>query len=386
MKRLEFGTHIDLEDPVASARQLESEGFDYINCGEHFLFHSSPQSRLKRVSSSWIALSAAAAVTSRIKLLSAIIQLPLYPTILVAKMATSLDILSQGRYNLGIGVAGEFAKEFEVTGVPVNERGARADEALEVIRRFWGEGLTSYQGRFHDFHDVSFQPKPVQSGGVPIWIAGRKDPAMRRAGRYGDVWFPYLYNPQMLHASVLKVRAAAVEAGRNPDAIRTAVLAYICLDKDPVKARRVATEVMGHVYQQDFERLVDRLILYGGPKQIRAGLSEFYDAGARQVMTFLVAPDAERSAMRKRFVAEVMPEFGVAGALPEVATREHVQERHQRDKGKHRPRQLRQTADVTAGGQVNPDEDHGDGMQEANQELENLLHPLNLPAAPWGPV
>jgi probable F420-dependent oxidoreductase len=309
VKRLEFGTHLDLDDPVASARQLESEGFDYINCGEHILFHETPQSRLKRVSSSWIALSAAAAVTSRIKLLSAIIQLPLYPTILVAKMATSLDILSQGRYNLGIGVAGEFAKEFEVTGVPVNERGARADEALDVIRRFWSEGPTSCQGRFHNFRDVSFSPQPVQGGGVPIWIAGRKDAAMRRAGQYGDVWFPYLYNPQMLHASVAKVRAAALEAGRNPDAIRTAVLVYICLYQDPVMARKVATEVMGQVYRQDFERLVDRLILYGGPRQVRAGLGEFYDAGARHVMTFLVAPDEERPAMRKRFVSEVMPEF-----------------------------------------------------------------------------
>jgi probable F420-dependent oxidoreductase len=315
VKRLSFGTHIDLDDPVASARQLESAGFDYINCGEHFLFHESAQyslqrARLKRVSSSWIALSAAAAVTSRIKLLSAIVQLPLYPAILVAKMATSLDILSRGRYNLGIGVAGEFAKEFEVTGVPVNERGARANEALEVIRRFWGEGPASYEGRFHSFHDVSFNPQPVQSGGVPIWIAGRKDAAMRRAGRYGDVWFPYLYNPQMLAESVPKVRAAALEAGRDPDAISTAVLVYICLDQDPVKARSVATHVMGQIYQQDFERLVDRLILYGGPKQVRAGLGEFYDAGARYVMTFFVAPDEERAAMRERFMSDVRPEFG----------------------------------------------------------------------------
>src|SRR5216684_1610441 len=121
MAKIEFGTALPTVTGTAEfARKTEELGYDFLGCGEHVMFHGP-------VSNTFISLSVAAGVTKKIKLLSSIVLLPLYPAALVAKMGAALDVASGGRYNFGVGIGGEFPKEFEACGVPVNQRGARTN-------------------------------------------------------------------------------------------------------------------------------------------------------------------------------------------------------------------------------------------------------------------
>ena len=131
MGQVEFGTTLSGTSGIAEfAQNVEHLGFDVLGCGEHVMFHTP-------IGNTFISLSVAAGATQRLKLLSSIVLLPLYPATLAAKMGAALDVASNGRYLFGVGVGGEFPKEFEACGVSVNQRGVRTNEALEVITKLW---------------------------------------------------------------------------------------------------------------------------------------------------------------------------------------------------------------------------------------------------------
>src|SRR5271167_69561 len=195
MPRVEFGLSLSSMTTItSSARNAEAMGFDYLTCGEHLMFHGP-------IGNSLIALSAAAAVTQKIKLMSTIVLVPLYGAAMLAKMTAVLDVVSGGRYHFGIGVGGEFPREFEAAGVPVRERGPRTNEALEVITRLWTEKKVTFSGRFSNFTEVTLDPPPAQKPHPPIWVAGRQDSAMKRAAKYAQGWLPYMYTPEQLATS-----------------------------------------------------------------------------------------------------------------------------------------------------------------------------------------
>src|SRR3712207_3462230 len=153
---------------AAEARAAEDAGYDGVATGEHLFFHSTHPN-------GFVALAAAAGATSRIRLLSALTVVPLYPAALAVKLATTLDRVSGGRFDLGIGVGGEYPPEFVAAGVEVTERGARADEALELFRAVWAGGPVEFAGRFTRVPGLALDPGPVQPGGPPIWLGGRSE-------------------------------------------------------------------------------------------------------------------------------------------------------------------------------------------------------------------
>jgi probable F420-dependent oxidoreductase len=276
-----------LESLTAAAREIEADGFDFVSCGEHVFFHGPTPN-------AFVALAAAAGATERIELLSAITILPLYPAALAAKMASVLDFVSGGRFNFGIGVGGEFANEFAAVGVPRGERGRRTDEALAVIRTLFEPGEHSFAGEFTSFAADRLQPAPTSPGGPPIWVAGRGDAAMRRAGRFGDVWMPYMYTPEQLASSLATVRAAAADVGRDPAAIGAAIYAFVCVDEDGDAARAALTAAVGRNYDQDFSRL-GRYLIGGTPEECAARIGEYAAAGADSAqLQIACAPGAER--------------------------------------------------------------------------------------------
>ncbi len=134
--------------------------------------------------------------------MSTIVLVPLYAPALLAKQVTALDLVSGGCFHLGVGVGGEFAPEFEACGVSVKERGARTDEALDVLTRLWTEEEVHFEGRFTRLPGVSLDPQPVRKPHPPIWVAGRREAAMKRCARFGDGWLPYMYTPEMLAETV----------------------------------------------------------------------------------------------------------------------------------------------------------------------------------------
>jgi probable F420-dependent oxidoreductase len=290
----------DQSATAAEARAAEEAGYDGVSTGEHLFFHGPHPN-------SFVSLAAAAGATSRIRLLSSLTVLPLYPAALAAKLATTLDQVSGGRFDLGIGVGGEYPPEFVAAGVEVTDRGARTDEALELLRALWRGGPVEFEGRFARVPGLALDPPPAQPGGPPIWLGGRSPAAVRRAGRYGDVWMPYMYTPEQLASSLAEVRDAAEAAGRDPGGIRGAVFCWGNVDPDPDVARREVIEGVSAVYEQDFTRLADRYLLHGDPDRVVARAREYADAGAETLVFSPVGAGDRRREIVDLFTSAVMP-------------------------------------------------------------------------------
>lgn len=299
---IEFGMSLTGLDNVAgNAQRLEALGYDFIGCGEHVSFHGP-------TSNSFISLGVAAGATRRIKLLSAIVLIPLYPAALAAKLAATLDVASNGRYHMGIGVGGEMPREFEACGVPLHERGARTNEALQVIRRLWTEEKVTFEGRFNTLHDVSIVPKPVQTP-LPIWVSGRKDAAMKRAARYGDGWMPYMYTPDMLADSIEKIHGWTIEAGRAADAVKSSIFAFTCCHADRGRAIEMAVARLSTQYAQDFSKIADKYVIAGTPADCRARVQQYVDAGARTIFLSSACTNEYNAANEEIIAKEVIPAF-----------------------------------------------------------------------------
>jgi len=168
----------------------------------------------------WLAYLAAC--TSTVRLATGVVVLPLHPPLVLAKRVATLDALSGGRVTLGVGVGWQI-EEYRAVGVPYEERGARADEAIGVLRACWGPDPVAFTGPFTAVPPASVLPKPVQGAALPVVIGGSSPAAARRAGRSGDGFFPYVCGPDDYADRVEEIRRTAVEHGRDPDAIELTV-------------------------------------------------------------------------------------------------------------------------------------------------------------------
>jgi len=281
MSELKFGVVM----PWAALRleeveQVEELGFDSVWTSEHIFFYGPTLD-------AFTSLAAMAARTRRILLGTAVTLLPLRPPAVIAKEAASVDLISGGRLILGIGVGGEFPKEFEACGIPLQERGARANEAIRILRLLWQQENVTYRGRFWHLPGVTLMPKPAQPGGPPIWVAGRSEAAMRRAGRLGDGYIPYLFSPERFREGWAKVRAYAQQAGRDPDAITPALYQFIALGDSYEEAKALAIQDLSARYNQPFEPYVDRYVVMGSPQDCVRRLEQYAEAGVRH---FLLVP------------------------------------------------------------------------------------------------
>ena len=182
-----------------------------------------------------------AAVTSTVKVATGILILPQRNPLVLAKECATLDQLSGGRLVLGVG-AGWLREEFDALGIPFAERGKRLDDHIGALRAAWGEQPASYDGPFTRFGDVYVQPQPVD-GTVPIVVGGHSDAAARRAGRLGDGFFPGRGSDDELASLIATMRAAAVDAGRDPAAIEVTTGGAAAFAPDPVEALRRQEEL-----------------------------------------------------------------------------------------------------------------------------------------------
>lgn len=284
MSNLELGIGLPRLDAIAmSAQRAEALGYDFLSTGEHVFFYGP-------IGNGLISLAAAAGATERIKLMSTITLVPLYPAALLAKLVASVDHVSNGRFHLGVGVGGEFAKEFEACGVPVNERGARTNEALEVLTRLWAEDDVHFDGRFTQLGGVTLAPKPVQDP-LPIWISGRSEAAMRRCARFGTGWLPYMYTPEKLGDSLASIAEMAQEYDR-PAPVRPGLFIFFAVHEDRDRAVEMAAARLSKQYNQDFSQLVHRYAIAGNPDDCVARLREYIDAGARTIILNSACPAA----------------------------------------------------------------------------------------------
>jgi alkanesulfonate monooxygenase SsuD/methylene tetrahydromethanopterin reductase-like flavin-dependent oxidoreductase (luciferase family) len=288
-------------------RRVEELGFDGLFTGEHLLFHRPV----------WDAVSmctAMACATERIAIGPAATIAPLRHPTLLAKEFAGVDRISNGRLILTLGVGGDYPKEFEAAGVPLERRGRRTTETLEILRRYFSGERFSYEGELFRLDDVWLDPPPARPGGPPLWVAGRQEPTRRRAALLGDGFLPYMVTPGSFAGMRASVLATAEEAGRElpPDYAFGAYL-HLCLDEDPDAARRRADEHLAWRYDEPrfLGDLAGKYAVSGDADGCAEGLQRFADAGATHVILFLIQREGEPVLAALEAVAQ--------GVLPRLA-------------------------------------------------------------------
>lgn len=211
-----FGHLARVDAITAVARAAEDLGYSSLWAAERLLVPVPPnQSWSRRDPTAFeplVALSYVAALTKRIRLGTSVIILPVRNPVLLARAAASLDVLSGGRLELGVGI-GWMREEMEASKVPFGERGRIADEHIEVLRSVWqGRG---HRGKFTQVPPMLFEPRPIR-GTIPIWVGGNSDAALNRVARLGDGWIPMgSFEPEVLKLKVDQITEMAKGVGRK---------------------------------------------------------------------------------------------------------------------------------------------------------------------------
>ena len=312
--KLTFGCSLGVEDywNVAEfARKAEALGFDRISMGEHLMDGNPPRPTVLNLP----AMAAAAGATSTIRVMTGIVIVPLYDPVLLAKMVATVDVISGGRLDFGIGISGQRGTqvEFDAVGVSVRTRGRRTDEMLELMKRLWTEEKVAHQGRFFSLDDVTLLPFPQQKPHPPIWVAGRSEAAMRRAALLGDGWYPYLFTVRRLKASHDSIRQLAGEAGRDLEAFHWGLNQPTSIGPDREEAFAVAVANVGQRYvtpERSAEDIAQALCVAGTPDDCIKAIGERVEAGVRDFNFGFLAPDAAGLYRQMElFAGEVMPYF-----------------------------------------------------------------------------
>ena len=239
---MEIGIHIPQVGPPAAtdnvaafAKTADDAGYDGIWVFDHVVLQKDQQSRYPYSPDGKLGfpptmdflepltlLAFLAGITKRVKLGTSVLVLPMRQPVLHAKIMATIDVLSGGRFVLGAGV-GWWKEEFEVLSVPFERRGKRMDECLQLIRALWTDEWVDFKGEFYEAVDWTSNPKPVQEGGIPIWLGGGSKGQLRRIGQYADGWLATPLSMATLDSDFEIAKQAAIDAGRDPDNLKIAI-------------------------------------------------------------------------------------------------------------------------------------------------------------------
>ncbi|MBL4721934.1 MAG: LLM class flavin-dependent oxidoreductase [Alphaproteobacteria bacterium] len=289
-----------IDELIEVVELVDRCGYDSLWMGDHVSFPIPMMDPL-------LMIAQAAVVSRRLTFGTGVYLLPLRHPAPVAKQVSTLDHLTEGRFIFGVGVGGEFPKEYELCGVPITERGARLSEGMKVLRKLWSGEAVSHDSSYYKFDDIPMQPPARQAGGPPIWVGGRSDAALRRAGRLADGYVSYVVTPDMFADSLVKIETAAQTVGRNIDSYGTGHLLFMRIDDTYEQALDAATETLSTRYAMDFRKAAQRYAALGTPAQVAEKIREFHAAGVRHIMLDLLGPYDERNAQIERFAAEALP-------------------------------------------------------------------------------
>jgi probable F420-dependent oxidoreductase len=230
-----------------------------------------------------VQLTAAAAVTKRLRLGTNILLLPLREPALVAKQVATIDVLSGGRFVCGVGLGGEMEHEWAAMEVPLVRRGKRLDEYLDILRALWSGEVMDHAGEFRNISGVVGSPSPFTRGGPPLWVGGRSDAALARALRF-DGWTSYATSPRTLAQTVEKLRP-----GTRPG-FTVASTIFVHVADDEATALQNANAVLEPTYNQDMTDLLPHIGAVGDAEQVACRLESFTRAGADELILCVLAP------------------------------------------------------------------------------------------------
>ncbi len=252
-------------------------------------------------------LAVLSGVTTTAVVGSAVLVLPLYQPVVVAKQLADLDQRTGGRLVLGVGAGGEYPAEFAACGVSPRDRGARLDDGIGLLRHLWEGSTEPWAGTHYDVDAVSITPGPHTPGGPPIIIAGRGGGPMRRAARLGDGWMPHLYSARRYAISKETITTAAAEAGRDLTGFGWMLYVIVSVSHDADRAAAAGRQFLERMVGPDkAEGYAGSIAAIGTPEQVAARLCEYVDVGARHLV-FLTVPDSDPLETGELLVSEVMP-------------------------------------------------------------------------------
>lgn len=231
-----------------------------------------------------------AARTKRIKMGPSVLTLPARDPIHVARTYATLDYLSGGcgRVIMAVGL-GNDPRDCAVVGVPINERGARMEEGVEVLRKLWSGPHVTHHGRFYNFDDVTVEPRPAR-GPLDVWIGGRTDAALRRVARYGDGWFPSFVTAEEFAAGMQRLAALGTERGRVIDPREAGVLLLTSVTDDRARAGAVL-DLVGAGFKLPADSVRERCLV-GPLEECAERIAAFIAAGCTKFVLFpLSTPD-----------------------------------------------------------------------------------------------
>jgi probable F420-dependent oxidoreductase len=283
------------------ARRAEELGYASLWTFQRLLFPAAPQGprwtpAYRSVLDPTVTLAFLAGQTTRIRLGVAVLDIPFFSPALLAKQLTTLDIVSGGRLDAGLGL-GWSTEEYAAAGTPYQRRGRRAEEFLQVLLKLWSEPVVDFQGEFYTVPAARSEPKPVQRPHPPLLLGASADAALERAGRLAEGWVSSSgADLTRIGVSIGKVRAAAQKAGRDADRLRF-------VSRGVIRVRPA--------------RQPDRLPLSGSFEEIRGDLDLLREQGVTEVFLDLNfdpevgSPDADPAASIRR-ATEVLEEFAPA--------------------------------------------------------------------------
>ncbi len=224
----------DIEALYAYAERAEALGFESLWAWDHILLGVEPSFP---IIDSITTLGAVAARTTRIKLGTGVLVLPLRNPVVAAKALGSLDVISKGRLVLGVA-AGWYAREFDAVGVPFKQRGKLFERNLDILMKLWTQERVTLKVDDFNLREAVMVPRPAQRPRPPVLIGGYVDAVLKRAGTVGDGWLTYFYTPDSFTKGWAKVQAFAREAGRDPATLTSTnqLAIYVGRDREQTTA------------------------------------------------------------------------------------------------------------------------------------------------------
>ena len=281
-----------------SARSDPSNIFQMADRAEDLGFHSvwvgdsiTARPRVEALTT----LAAVGARTRRLRLGTSVFLAALRPPILLAHQLASLDWLTGGRILLGIGYGRPQdpaqEHEFAMLGLPIKERIKMSEELVQIMRRLWRENEVSHSGTFTHFEHVTLEPKPVQTGGVPIWLASNNvEPGLRRVGRLGNGWLNNITSPETYKECWEKIRAYAAAAGRDAESIEPGL--YFTLAGGGSEAVSEGQNFLAQYYNRSPEAVAKTMLcVLGSWTEVMDRIATYIEAGACTIVLRFAARD-----------------------------------------------------------------------------------------------
>ena len=253
-----------------------------------------------------VALTYAAAHSERLRLGCAVFVTPLHNPVLLAKRLSTLDQLSRGRLEVGVGTGAE-GRMFSAFAVEPGTVVPRFSEGLRLMKALWTEPSVTFHGRFWQLDGAALEPKPFQKPHPPLWFGGHHPGALRRAVRHGDGFFGAGSSTTAQFAEHVRlVQAALAELGRDPATFRIAKRVYIAVDNDAERARGRTDAALQRIYGRSG---LAGWAVWGPPDMCVRGLREVATAGAELIQLSPFFDPAEQLQQMERLAAEVLPQL-----------------------------------------------------------------------------